>query len=130
MNSVSTRAVRIGIATLVVIALAVPAAFALSATIYYYATDNLAKQSAAIGASKSVQWKGTLSSSSDGNCYFDLKVGSTSAATSVWASRTLTPGSSFPYSTYTNSSLSYWRAQMNSPGISDGRIGNSTVYIP
>lgn len=125
-----TRALRTVVASLVVIALWAPAAVAITATVYYYATDNLAKASSAIGSSKSVQWKGALASSSAGNCYFDLKVGSTSAATSVWASRLQNPGTSFPYSSYTNSSTSFWRAQMNSPSVSDGRVGNSTVYIP
>lgn len=124
------RASRLLLATVVMLALCVPAAYAISATVYYYASDWQAKQSAAIGSSTSVQWKGTLSSSSTGNCYFDLKYGSTSAATAVKASRLQNPGTSFPYSTYTHTSRAFWRAQMNSPLVSTGRVGNSTVYIP
>ena len=105
-------------------------ASALSATVYLRATDTFARQSAAIGSSTSVQWKGTLSPVSTGECYFDLKFGSTSAATSVWASRRLIPGTSFPYTTHTSGSRYFWRAQMNTPGIADGRVGSSTVYIP
>lgn len=119
------------VALVVLVALSVATvASALSATVTMNGSQNLAVSSAAIGISKNVQWKGWLSSASDGYCYYDLMYGTTSSAGSVRATKTLYPGGSFGYMSYTGTTAYYWKARMNTPGIAEGRIGSSTVYIP
>lgn len=108
----------------------VPAALGISATCSMNGSQHTAVKSAAIGPKTSVQWKGYLDSRSSGNCYFDLKYGSTSAATATFKTYNKAPGSSFGYETNSTASASYWAAQMNTPNLSSGRIGSSTVYIP